>query len=304
MGRTLFEQAYNFWNMFIDIAVTMFIQSPTTANGGNLYNVAHNAYMAIQAISIPLATLCCMFAIIKDIISTPTNQQAKKLLIDLTKLGVLVAVLMNLWTFIGYIFQITDGLTNAISITGNYHLQMDPGLESLIDNVNNLENPINIDPWPPSEFGRTLNQWVVEELKILGTKGLLAGGGIATLVINIGAGLTILSASYQRIIKPLVIIPFGAISMALAAGTHEAEQTSRGFVKGLFGICISGAFMILCIKLGIELINTASVGFAFNLNSFDTYGKIVYYSAINCVTPLVIAGLVKGVDQLIAKAGF
>ena len=123
--------------------------------------------------------------------------------------------------------------------------------------------------------------------------------GLGTLVVIIGSAITILSSAYQRIIKPLAILPFSSISMAMAAGTEEGGRTAMNFVRTLFGFAISGAFMVICIKLGVSLTSGGMIGF--DLASMSMFEKIIYISVQNMLTPIIIAGLVNGADSVVQR---
>lgn len=70
------------------------------------------------------------------------------------------------------------------------------------------------------------------------------------------------------------------------------------YIKTFFGFCLSGAVMVLAIKCGVSLCT--------NLVSFDLTGASNIYKCIlitvqSAITPIVISGLVKGSDSVIAR---
>ena len=303
MTEKFFNAAYNIWNSLVDIAMTMFTASPTEVNGGTLYEVAHNAYKALQAISIPIAMLFFLIAILKSGFETQSGQQLKRMFVDALKFGIMIFVLCYLWEFMGYIIQVADGITNAVAVDGDYHLSMSSEMQNTIQEVINKDVPYEC-VWNPLDSDFNLIEYLGDKAKILGMQGMFLLTAFITCIINIGAGLTMLSCSFQRIIKPLVILPFSTITVAMGAGTNEAAQITRSYIKTFFGMCISGAVMVICIKLGASIINGAGTGgtiLTFNTSSMDTMDKMIYNSAVNLISPLVIVGLVKGVDGIISR---
>ena len=138
-----------------------------------------------------------------------------------------------------------------------------------------------------------------EQIEILGIKAVFFVSAVVFLGTIIACCLSILSAAFQRILKPLVIMPFSAITVALSSGTAEAERVSVSYVKTFFGFCLSGAFMVVCVNIGTAMANGGLI--VFDMSNLDTTGKMIYICLQNIVTPIVIAGLVKSVDSIIGR---
>lgn len=299
----IYKAAYDLWNNFINVAVTLFTTSPTSASGG-VYNIAKTCFDALKAISIPIAIVFFIIAIAKDVIGVPPEQQVRKFLQDAIKFGILVGLISQLWLIMGYIIQIADGITDAVSSSGSYTMSMSSDLQNAINDVNALA------PSMPDTSGMnfiekasTLLGAIPDYIHDLGESikynFFLIIGGIATLVVTIGAGLTILSSAFQRIIKPLVVLPFSTITIAMAAGSAEAERVTTSYLKSFFGLCVSGAFMVISVKIGAALTSSGLV--AFSISSLSLLEKIIYLSVQNIITPIVIAGLVKSADSMLSK---
>ena len=143
------------------------------------------------------------------------------------------------------------------------------------------------------------NQFLEKYLEIAMTKLLFFIASIVTLGIIVASCISILSSAFQRILKPLAILPFSSITVALASGTHEAERVTTSYIKTFFGFCISGAFMVICVKLGTALTNGGLI--AFDFANLSTNEKLLYISVQNMITPIVIAGLVKTADSVIGR---
>ena len=295
MTEDIFNTAYSIWNNLIEIAMTLFTTSPTAANG-SVYSTCKNIYTAISDIALPIAIVFFLIAICKDVISTPPEQQIRKFLNDAFKFCILVGVLANLWDVMGYIMQIADGVTEKVASNANstYQMTMSAELADIISEVNDLKPTTQIHF---TSFGSDLIAFAKEFLDITMTRLLFFIAAIITLGAIVAACISIINCAYQRILKPLVILPFSSITVAMASGSHEAERVATSYIKTFFGLCLSGAFMVVCVKLGVALTNG---GFISSPNGASINTKVLFIAVQNMVTPTIIAGLVKSVDSTIA----
>lgn len=296
MTEDIFNTAYSIWNNLIEIAMTLFTTSPTAANG-SVYSTCKNIYTAISDIALPIAIVFFLIAICKDVISTPPEQQIRKFLNDAFKFCILVGVLANLWDVMGYIMQIADGVTEKVASNANstYQMTMSAELADIISEVNDLKPTTQIHF---TSFGSDLIAFAKEFLDITMTRLLFFIAAIITLGAIVAACISIINCAYQKILKPLVILPFSSITVAMASGSHEAERVATSYIKTFFGLCLSGAFMVVCVKLGVALTNG---GFISSPNGASINTKVLFIAVQNMVTPTIIAGLVKSVDSTIAR---
>ena len=296
MTEDIFNTAYSIWNNLIEIAMTLFTTSPTAANG-SVYSTCKNIYTAISDIALPIAIVFFLIAICKDVISTPPEQQIRKFLNDAFKFCILVGVLANLWDVMGYIMQIADGVTEKVASNANstYQMTMSAELADIISEVNDLKPTTQIHF---TSFGSDLIAFAKEFLDITMTRLLFFIAAIITLGAIVAACISIINCAYQRILKPLVILPFSSITVAMASGSHEAERVATSYIKTFFGLCLSGAFMVVCVKLGVALTNG---GFISSPNGASINTKVLFIAVQNMVTPTIIAGWVKSVDSTIAR---
>ena len=279
MTKDIYNVGFGIWNKLISIAVTLFTTSPTAANG-NVYATAKSLYNAISDISIPIATVFFLIAIFRDVVSAPPDQQTRKLFGSGLKYTIMLGILANLWLIMGYVIQIADGITGSFSAEGAaYKMSMDdhPDLLAAITEIEDLSI------WDGNNIF---------------AKIMLFLAAIITLIITVSSCISILSSAFQRIIKPLVILPFAAITVAMGAGSGESTRVMTQYLKTFFGFCISGAFMLVCVKLGVALSDGL---ISFDMASLSTYEKALYNSVQCAITPIVIAGLVKTADSVIGK---
>lgn len=294
MIEGIFNAGYAIWNFFIKVAVELFTVSPTAANG-NVYNTVHTLYLAIQDISIPIAIVFFLIAIIRDVVTTTPDQQIRKLFGDFVKFCVMIGILKNLWEIMGAVMQIADGVTAKMGTAGTYELHMDPGLKALIEKAE--ERPDFI----PSllHFGEHMKQFITDWVEHILLNIIFIPLGIASVIIILASSFSILSSAIQRIVKPLLILPFSCITVAMASGEGEAQRVSFSYLKTFFGYCLAGAFMVVCVNLGSAL-TTGLVDIEFTEELGDV-GCALIYSVQACVMPIVISGLIKAVDGIIGR---
>lgn len=283
----IYNTGYSIWNYLIDIAVSLFTTSPTAANG-SVYTTTHNLFLAISSISVPICVVFFLLALIKDVMNSPPDQQARQFMQDGLKFGVMIGILANLWEIMGYVMQIADGITNDLSMAASYNLSLSSDLENIIIEVTTLPD------FDFTHIGQSVGDIIVFVFVVL----LFFLASLATLVIIIASVIGIISCGFQRILKPLVIMPFSSVTVAMATGSQEASRVTTQYLKTFFGLCLAGAFMVVSVNLGVALSNGLIV---FDYAALSTIEKVLFISIQNAITPIVIAGLVKSADSIIGK---
>lgn len=285
--KAIYNVGYSIWNYLIDIAISLFTTSPTAANG-SVYSTTHTLFLSISSISVPICIVFFLLALIKDVIGSPPEQQARQFMQDGIKFGVMIGIVANLWTIMGYVMQIADGLTNDLAVSASYDLAISSDLETIIIEATTL---------PTFDFTH-IGESIGDIIGFIFTVLLFFLTSLATLVIIIASAISIISCGFQRILKPLVIMPFSSVTVAMATGSGEASRVTTQYIKTFFGLCIAGAFMVICVNLGVALSNGLIV---FDYASLSMFEKVLFISVQNAITPIVISGLVKSADTIIGK---
>ncbi len=284
--KALYNCAFTIWNTLIEVAMTLFTTSPKVAAGGTPYSTVHTFYNAISDATVPIATVFFIIAIYKSVVSAPPGQQAQRFLQDALKYCIILYIAANMWNVMGYIMDFADGITGKISATSGYTLTVSSDMESIIEDCLEL---------PDFELS---GEWVGEFFSTIGCSLLFLIGGIILVFIMVASCLSIISSAFQRILKPLMVLPFAGIAIALGAGGHDISRSLVTYIKTFFGFCISGAMMVIAIKTGVSLCTTL-VGF--DLSSASNIYKCILMTVQMSITPIVISGLVKGSDAMIAR---
>ena len=266
--KALYNCSFTVWNTLIEIAMTLFTTSPKEAASGSAYTVVHSIYNAIADATVPIATVFFIIAIYQSVVSAPPGQQAQRFLQDALRYCIILFIAANMWNIMGY----------KLSVGGD--------MENIIDSCLVL---------PDFELS---GEWLEKFWTTAGCSLLFLIGGIVLLFIMAASCLSIISSAFQRILKPLMILPFAGIAIALGAGGHDISRSLLTYIKTFFGFCLSGALMVIAVKCGITLCT--------NLVNFELGGASDLYKCIlitvqMAVTPIVISGLVKGCDSMTAR---
>lgn len=283
--EALYNCSFKIWNTLISVAMTLFVTSPKTAAGGAGYGVVRSMYSAICDATAPIACVFFLIAIYKTVVSAPPEQQAQRFLMDALRYVIILYIGMNAWSIMGYVVDFADGITSSIGATGDYTLNMTSDLKRMIEECLKL---------PDFELS---GEWFSKVFDSIGYSLLFLISGIALIFIMVACSLSIISSAFQRIIKPLLILPFAGIAVALGAGGHEISRSLLQYVKTLFGFCISGALMVISIKVGVTLTTTL---ISVDLGGTDV-NQCILMTVQACITPIVITGLVKGSEHVAEK---
>ena len=284
--KALYNCSFTIWNTLMQIAMTLFTTSPKTAGAGSPYATVHSLYNAISDATVPIATVFFIIAIYKSVVTAPPTQQATRFLQDALRYCIILFIAANMWNVMGYIMDFADGITSKITATSGYTLSVSGDMESIIDSCLKF---------PSFELS---GEWLEKFWTTIGCSLLFLIGGIVLLFIMVASCLSIISSAFQRILKPLMILPFAGIAIALGAGGHEISRSLVSYIKTFFGFCISGAMMVVAVKCGVSLCTNLV---NFDLSSASNIYKCILITVQMAITPIVISGLVKGSDAIIAR---
>ena len=293
----LYKIAYAFWNTLLNTGVTLIKMPLNEAGGGSLWGTAAECYDKIVLCTVPLATIFFMISIYRAVISEPPEQQLRKFLQDAIRFAIILYISANMMHILQIIAQFSSGLTNALAVDDLGKSLTDSKYEdSLIGSI--IENFKFKPDVTIFQFGSYIEQFLDKLCEFF----VLLLGGVVSVFIMTASGIVVISVGFQRIIKPLVILPFSAIVLGISSCSGEGERMMWQFGKSFLGFCISGAFMIIAIRLGGDLCAKYVAGPAFSLEeSFD--GTVNAFVAIvqTDMTAIVITGLLKSMDGVVAK---
>ena len=270
----------------IGMAMNLFTTSPRSAGGGSPYATVHTLYNSISRATIPIAACFFLIAIYKSVITTPSEQQLQRFLMDVIRNCIILFVAGHLWEILGYIISFADGITASIGSAGSMQLHLSGDLEAIIHE--SLQLP---------EFELSA-EWIARLFEVIGSSVVLLIGGLTLILTMVASALSIISSAFQRILKPLIIMPFAGIAVAMGAGGAEVSRSLWTYTKTFLGFCISGAMMVVIIKCASTLCTSLA---ALPMAGTTDIGKCIIITLQAAVTPIVIAGLVKSSDSIISR---
>ena len=284
--KALYNAAFSIWNTLIGLALTLFATSSTVAASGSPYRTVHDLYRNVSSATIPIATCFFIIAIYKSVVSSPPEQQAVRFLMDAVRYCIVLYVADNLWEILGIIIEFSDGITSGMGSAYAVTLTVNSDLERIIHD--SLQ-------FPDFELSGT---WVKAVFETLGCAILLLIGGLILVLVMVASCLSILSSAFQRILKPLVMMPFAGIAVALSAGGSEIGRSTLQFLKTFLGFLLSGAMMVVILKTGCTLCTDMVSDALYGSSDIENCIMITVQTAI---TPIVISGLIKGTDSVISR---
>jgi hypothetical protein len=294
--KALFRAGYAIWYAMIGLSCDMFADSYRNGKASTLYNTAGGIFGKIAGCTIPIATLFFIIAIYKTVSSTPPEQQARKFLLDTLKYVIILYISSQLWNIMGYIMDFASGITSAINSGGGYG-QINTKDNAVLTSINKLDLSIG-------SHGLNIGAYILDALAIVITILVYFIGGLASIVILGATGLTVIGVAFERIIKPLVILPFSTIVLGIGACAGEGERRMWHYGKSLLALALSGAFMITAIQLGNAMFTTYDITGYFMKDPTAT-GNDIVKALVTIVqvdmTAIIIAGLLKSMDSLVAK---
>ncbi len=290
--KALYKVGFLIWNAFIDSAVNLFTTSVKDSDLAGLMETAKGIFDGIIDCTIPLATLFFIIAIYKTVSSTPPEQQARKFMLDIFKYVMILYISSQLWNILGYVIDFTDGVTSIIA-DGSDYATIDTENNEVFDTIDGLDLSI-------ADHGLNIGEAILDAIGIVVTIIVYLIGGVVSILVLASAGLTVIGVAFERIIKPLVILPFSTIVLGVGACSGEGERMMWHYGKTFLSFCISGAFMITAIKLGNAMFSTFNLAENINADGNDTIEAIVAIVQVD-MTAIVITGLLKSMDSIVAK---
>lgn len=291
---SIYRVGYNIWTTIISVAMNLFTIDPLNANG-TIYGTVKGLFDVLEAGSVTIALVFFLIALLKEVIATPPEQQARKFLGDFIRFGILIGILANLWVIMGTVMDVANNITSSLAFSGSYELNVDD--TDLPDIIADMLDESNFEEEEKEKFLDRIAEKAKVMLLMFVVAAISMFSGFVTDIILIACAISILNSAIQRIIKPLVILPFSCITVALASGSGEASRITAAYLKTFFGFCISGAFMVIAVNLGTA-IATSIINVTGGGSPIETAINASLQAAI---MPLVIAGLIKAMDSIIAR---
>lgn len=273
------------WNQLVDFAVSLLGMSPDT------YNT--NAWKIIEKLNnylfVPLASsLIVLFFLIgfcQECLDIKSEIRPETLFRTFIKLGITQALVVYNIELIKGIFGMGAKIVEAISKTAG-----------------GINGGTNIDISVIDQYLRDLGDWNPSAIGYILINVLMM---TLLCVLAVMMFYTILT----RMIKILVIIPYGSLAFATMAGGRSIGMTSSAFLKYI--ICLAGeaSFIMIALLVSAAMINGGGLGLltAFGITPpqsiADCNFNTVFFTELEIVIGCVVTlGIVKGGQSILQKA--
>ncbi|MCR4567802.1 MAG: hypothetical protein K5769_07105 [Pseudobutyrivibrio sp.] len=308
----LYEKAFEIFKIFLSL-----MQFPALAGDGagaaadanqkdwhDVWDVAKTCFDALKGITIPVATIFFIIAIYKSVISKPGEEQPKQFLLEAIRFVIILFITENLFTILSLITEFSEQLTSAVlAENGGNKVEKstfwDDGIKVILAAISNNEKEGN------PKFSDLINGDILVFCEKIFTFLVYFLGGLVTLLTFVSSGYTIVMATVQRIVKPIIMMPFSTIVIGIGAASSEGERMIWHYAKSFLGYCLSGVFILMAVKMGLSLAGLD----LFNLPGVVPEPKeegefvmsaIVALFRVN-LPVLITAGLVKSADSFMDK---
>ncbi|MCR5196582.1 MAG: type IV secretion system protein [Pseudobutyrivibrio sp.] len=269
-----------------------------------LWGVAKNCFTVLKDITIPIATIFFIVAIYKAVISKPPEEQFKQFFMESLKFIMVLFIAGNLFEFLTLITQITEGITDAVLSKAQPNFTdskfFDDGKQQILTAIQNYDNPKLEDLCKGDilVFCEKIFTFLIYFL-----------GGLGTIIIYGKAGFSIVMATIERIVKPLLMIPFSTIVVGIGACSEEGERMIWNYLKNFLAFSLSGVFILIAVNMGSALSGMPIFDLSGIVNMNNgvpsdageyIISALVALFRIN-IPMLITSGLVKSADSFMSR---
>ncbi|MCR4567807.1 MAG: type IV secretion system protein [Pseudobutyrivibrio sp.] len=266
-------------------------------NYSSLWGVAEGYFKTMLLVAVPIATVFFVIAIYTSVVNNPPEEHPKHFIFSILRYSVVLIVLTNLFNILTCVTEITEGATDTIIETGDpansnsYDYKYDDSpIKAAIERRKG--HPIDLKKFTRGDaviFFDSIFEYIT----------LFIGALFSMLVFGTSA-FTIVMTAIQRIVKPLMLLPFSAIVLAISACSGEGERTLNQYIKTILSYCFAGVFMVMSLKLGSEIAKMNLIRVGYNFRSNSTIAALA--GVINMNLPVILTtGLIKSSDAFMNK---
>lgn len=126
---------------------------------------------------------------------------------------------------------------------------------------------------------------------------------ILALLFMIGvimAAVIIVYQAFIRLIRALVVVPYGALAASTIAGNSLLQKSAEGFYKYALVCALDAVSMILALGIGAALLNSNILAFVDSSMNTTTY--MILLMTEKLITVFAVAGSVKAASNLTQRA--
>ncbi len=272
------------------------LTAPNT-NFSGLWQVAQGYFETMLVLTVPIATLFFIISIYNSVVENPPEEQAKHFVFDIIRYALVIVISANLYNILTCVTEVAEDTTDIILDTGeqssssvyDYSYENSP-IKAAVERRKG--HPVDIKQFTKGnavKFFDSIFEYIT----------LFLGALITLLTFGVSA-FTIVMAALQRIVKPLMMLPFSTIVIGMSACSGQGERTLMQYVKTLLGYCLSGVFMVMALKLGAKMATMNLIHLGYNFRGNSTIGALA--GVVNMNLPILITvGLIKSSEGFMGK---
>lgn len=290
--ESLLNFAAGIWGNFMDIAIKIATADPTSGVYAGLHNVAKTAYNTIADVAISVAVIFYFIGLIKIAMQINGDENGfRRILEHLVKIVCMYCLIKNMMKLLDNILIIGADIASKIG-TKNTTFTFD--VTTIMDRINKEI------PFPKIDSIWDISSSLVDLLRYVGSSLILLFFALIATGVVVASAITIINVCYQRIVKPLVVIPFAGISAAMSCAEGEFGSSFIHFIKTFIGFALTSMFIVIAIRLGTQLASSSIFTSLFK-NSPDGLTGAMYELLQFALAPMITAGTVKCSDSIISR---
>ena len=260
-----------------------------------MWSIVQGIYTTVKAGAIPLATLFFIIALYKTVVSSPPEQALKKFLSDGIRYGLILFVIDKLDEIIVAIMKYADAFVKSVHVGTFSSLRNSQSTAILITRIESID--LDLSTVNAMDFGGTIETFFEQ----IGPFILFFIAGVITILVLASSGITVIGIAYQRIIKPLAMIPLSTVILSMSCCSDEGTKTMWSMGKTFLGLCLSGGLFIIAIHMGYSIGDKlAEIAPALS-EGRDWESAIIIVVRAN-IGAVITTGLLKSMDAMIQKA--
>ncbi len=259
----------------------------------SLWDLVKTFFESIEVFTIPIATLFFVIAIYRSVITKPADAQAKELVVNIVRYVAILVISLHLFDIVEWLTRLTEQITLSF-----YAGHKETNKEFFIKSLNIINAAL--DAYKPPSLSNLFSGDIGVFFENLFVYVLYFLFALLTLSVFVASGFSMLMATINRIVKPLLMAPFSAIVLGIGACSGEGERMLWRFARNYIGLCLSGVFIIIALRFApiLETINL----FDLNLIAGESQVSKAIMAVLSINLPVVFtAGLVKSADTFMGK---
>lgn len=273
----LLEVSYDIYNMLLKHAVGLICVDPSFWEGGSPWQIIEKINPYFVSVGCSLVVLFFVIGFCNSSTDTRNDVRFETILKSLIRVGVAEYFVVNSLTILKAIFGSVAALANLVSGGG-----LSRGLtvklsDKMTKAVKKVDFPGNIIPL------------FISLLVFLG------------MVI---CGFVLIYTAYVRIVRCLVIVPYGAIAFSTMAGDSQMiAQVLPSFIKYFISTVLETVTMIIGLMLSSAIVSSNTFQGIFSLTTeVGSVGHVVNLLLSTVMICFVTIGIVKSAQTITQRA--